>query len=165
MLAKCKRGAQRGASAEPSRKPEVLPGHYRRVTDASSGLCLVFPIGLCRSGVSFGLHEPRDIDTKLVLEHREHRRHPAPHGAHHFGDAVGPSRAVAHLDDVDLVDAGQLRREGLRELGHFFHDHVDDRRFVEVLPRLGLLLQPFCLGEQLLFDDLGLRLPTRCPSR
>ena len=102
------------------------------------------------------MHEPGDVDAKLILEHREHGRHPASDGPHHFSDTVGPTRAIAHLDDVDLVDAGELGRECLGELGHFFDHHVDDGGFVEVLPGFRLALQALGFGEQLLLDDFGL---------
>jgi hypothetical protein len=43
-----------------------------------------------------------------------------------FVNAAGPCASIAHLDDVDLVDAGQLCRKRLRQLRHLLDNHIDD---------------------------------------
>src|SRR5262245_1537085 len=115
-------------------------------------------LGLRRRGVGLRLDEACDVDPELVLEHLDHRAHAAADGAHHLADAPRASRAVPHLDDVDLVDARELRREGLCELGHLLDDHVEDGGLVELFPGLPLPLKSFCFREELLLNDLGLLL-------
>src|SRR5262249_27744367 len=90
----------------------------------SQSLFQRFGVRNLHGGVGLGLHQPREIDAELVLQHPQHGGHAAADGAHHLANAAGAVRAVAHFDDVDLVDAGQLRRERLRELRHFLDDHV-----------------------------------------
>ena len=97
----------------------------------------------------------------MIVQHAQHCGHAAAHGAHHFGHAAGSVRAIAHLDDVDLVDAGKLGGEGVRHFRHLVDHHVDDGGLVEVLPGFGLFLKSLGFGEELALDDFGLGLTNR----
>src|SRR5688500_7596035 len=54
-----------------------------------------------RSRVGLRLHEPRDVDPGLILQHCQHIAHAAVEGVHHLSDAAGDRRTVAHLHHFD----------------------------------------------------------------